>query len=405
MKNIYMKKERLTALLLSLCMVFLVYNCKESTGPELSGDGSSEPGKVRNAKVENVPGGANISYTLPENGNISFVKAVYSTKAKGEQEVKSSIYKDSLAVRGFADTTSKKVKLYTYNGKIKSKPITVTAHPLRPTFKKVFESISIDNAFGGLTLAYGKNNNEENITISLVQDSLGEVLSLQNEYTNKQEGKFNVHGLAPSNYKLGYFIEDAYQNRSDTLFQNITPLYEIKLDKNKFSNAKLPTDSWEPTYNTRFENIYDGFAGEDRNGGYNAETVDSMPLWITIDLGQKAKISRIIIYGLPYWGMYTNDYPKRFELWGSADPNFDDDEAFDDSWFKYGTFETKPQSETGIGISDPYPENGINYQIPDASAFPYARYFRFVVLSTYSGEKGMGIGELDIYGGPKNSSE
>src|SRR5699024_1311078 len=104
---IYMNKWQSIGLLLSLCMFLFLNNCQETSGPGLSNKGDSVPEKTDNVKVENIPGGAHITYDLPESEDMLYIQAVYSTKGLGQQETKSTYYQDSLTIKGFADTTSK----------------------------------------------------------------------------------------------------------------------------------------------------------------------------------------------------------------------------------------------------------------------------------------------------------
>src|SRR3546814_8332243 len=85
-----------------------------------------QPVKVSNVEVENLPGGAKISYTLPTSENILYIKAIYEIRDGVEQEVKSSYYNRSLLIEGFPDTQEYDVKLYTVShGEVESEPLTV----------------------------------------------------------------------------------------------------------------------------------------------------------------------------------------------------------------------------------------------------------------------------------------
>src|SRR3546814_17529019 len=85
-----------------------------------------QPVKVSNVEVENLPGGAKISYTLPTSENILYIKAIYEIRDGVEQEVKSSYYNRSLLIEGFPDTQEYDVKLYTVSrGEVESEPMTV----------------------------------------------------------------------------------------------------------------------------------------------------------------------------------------------------------------------------------------------------------------------------------------
>jgi hypothetical protein len=398
-------KRSLIGLLLILSVAFLLCKCKKYGGPGLSKPHQKDapPAKVSNVKVQGLPGGARISYTLPKSKDLGYVKAVYSTKSGGQQSIKASKYRNSLEIEGFANMDAHKVILYSVSaGKSLSQPVNVTIYPLPPPFISVYNSIIVNNAPGGLSLKYGNNNSNAKLTFVLLQDSAGELSALRREYISKQEGSFNIHGLLAKKYKLGYYIRDKYQNYSDTTFTTFTPHLEVELNRHLFSNAALPTDSWEPRHGN-FSNIWAQEAPASKGSNWVSETVDKMPIWITIDLGQKAKVTRVTLYGIPHWAQFTNSFPKKFALWGSTEPEIADSAHWQksNSWFKYGEFITKPPSPN-YDIDTPYPKNAINLKIKNPYKFSYSRYLRIEVFSTYAGINGMAIGSLDIYGAPKD---
>jgi hypothetical protein len=404
-KKNHKNMRRLTGLALSICMIVALTNCKEANGPTLSnsnGDGGT-PDQVTNVAVENLPGGATISYSLPESESLEYVKAEYSTKNNGEQEVRASRFKNTLTVEGFAEAAAKEVQLISYSvdGNA-SEPVNVTVNPLIPPFETVFNSISLENDFGGIIAQYSENVTNAELTIAVVNDSLGEVLEVQNEYISQQEGTFSVRGLEPNTYNLGYYVRDKYLNRSDTVFSEFTPLFEQELDKSNWSNAMLPTDMWQEPSREFFERIWDNEAGECVCDNWYSRQFDfDAPYWVTIDLGQQVKVSRINLYGHED-GLYSDAYMKEFELWGSADPNTDDGIAFDDTWTQLGSYDTSENAGDNPDTTVPYPDNVEEYVIPDGAAQPYIRYLRFRMISNYSGERRMHIAELDIFGSPQD---
>jgi hypothetical protein len=177
--------------------------------------------------------------------------------------------------------------------------------------------------------------------------------------------------------------------------------YQLQLNKSLWSNAKLPTDTWQHYSHYAFDQLWDNNA---ETGGYSFETnkYDKFPIWFTIDLGQKAKISSFIYYNQPHW---SNEMPKKFVVWGSANPNIDPDNPFNDSWHKLGTYIGKNPNNGTFDPDTPYPENGLTCIIDNADKLPAVQYIRFEVLSTYgggdSGDGWVDIGELTLFGLPQ----
>ena len=67
------------------------------------------PGLVTNVKVENGPGSAIITYSLPKSGSLQYVMAKYNINDNTVREAKSSRYGDTIRVDGFevADSIEK----------------------------------------------------------------------------------------------------------------------------------------------------------------------------------------------------------------------------------------------------------------------------------------------------------
>lgn len=276
--------------------VFLLYSC-ENVRPELPNKGDPAPAKLKVVKVQNIPGGAHIFFTVPKSKSLGWVKAVYTTKANGKQHIKATRYNTSLTVRGFANTKPHKVKLYTVSrGGTPSEPVTVTIHPKTPPFKAVYNSLQVNNTFGGIFVKYSGNVTKAKMSVVFRKKVNGELLPVQTGYISKKKGTLSIHGMEARPYKLAYYVRDRYQNYSDTTFITLTPLFEVELNRHLFSNAKLPTDTWEASAGV-FPSIWDQAACRGGGRGCNSYTSvrkDSMPMWITIDLGQKVKVDRII---------------------------------------------------------------------------------------------------------------
>src|SRR5690606_27495008 len=73
---------------------------------------SKAPGVLTNIEVENLPGGATISYALPDDKDILYVVADYEIRKGVAYDVKSSYYNNSVTVSGFGTTDEYAVNLY-----------------------------------------------------------------------------------------------------------------------------------------------------------------------------------------------------------------------------------------------------------------------------------------------------
>ena len=80
--------------------------CSDDTQDYINYSDSSlpAPAQVLNPASTSIPGGAYITYQIPKDKNLRYVKAVYETQPGKQYEVKSSIYSDTIKVEGYGDT-------------------------------------------------------------------------------------------------------------------------------------------------------------------------------------------------------------------------------------------------------------------------------------------------------------
>ena len=69
------------------------------------------PAPITNISVKNVNGGAIIKYTPSDDVDLLYVKAIFTNTRGEQQEVRSSMYVDSLVIEGLGDTQKREVKL------------------------------------------------------------------------------------------------------------------------------------------------------------------------------------------------------------------------------------------------------------------------------------------------------
>ena len=134
-----MKKIKL---LFALCLLLVsISACKQDIMGPIPNDGTT-PKPVSNATVINLPGGAQITYTLPDDANLLYVKAEYQFQG-ALVNVISSYYKKTILIQGFADTLTHEVKLYAVSrGENASTSISVQIKPLPAPVQKVFASLT-----------------------------------------------------------------------------------------------------------------------------------------------------------------------------------------------------------------------------------------------------------------------
>lgn len=395
-----MKKNFLTiglriAPLIALSFVVLWQGCRKETNAYIDSKAPA-PAQVKEVSITSTPGGAIITYKIPDDPNLLYIKAEYEIQPNVFREAKSTYYSDSIALVGFGDTLTHEVKIYSVGRNQKeSEPLTVEVTPLVPPVISVFESLELDPTFGGVFASF-KNATEASLSMTIIAaDSLGLGTwePLETYYTGESEGGFSARGLDTVRRKFGVYVQDHWHNRSDTLIAYLSPRFEELIPKSKFSALQLPSDNWEPVqpkYN--MENLWDGIELESEN--IFAPWTKPLPEWFSIDLGQKIILSRMKLFqriSYPYNGFWV----KKFAVWGSNTPGDNWD-----NWELLATFDYKTPS----GLPWPqytaddlaYARTGQDFPFPDG--IPAVRYIRVEVIENYSMTGQFAIGELTFWG-------
>ena len=94
--------------------LLLAASCQEEPIGSVPVD-SVAPGAVTEVNVENVPGGANITYTLPDDEDLLYVQAFYTLENGTPANVMSSMYSDTLKIRGYANPADYPVQIVAYD--------------------------------------------------------------------------------------------------------------------------------------------------------------------------------------------------------------------------------------------------------------------------------------------------
>src|SRR5690606_10811983 len=202
---------------LALMLPAIIPGCKETDmHSPVNGNGGS-PSQVKNVSVKNLPGGALISYDLPNEEDLLYVLAKYEIRPGVTREAKSSNYINRLEVNGFGATGDYEVKLYSVGRNEKlSEPVTVQGQPERRPINDAFETIAIKEGFGGMTVTI-KNEYEASLAVEvLTPDSLGILATETTFYTSLEDISLPVRGFDPEERLFGVVLRDRWDNFSDT---------------------------------------------------------------------------------------------------------------------------------------------------------------------------------------------
>lgn len=380
-------------LYISACAGFLLWaGCKEMDRLDHIDPSTAIPAQISDIKVVSTPGGAILTYTLPKDPGLQYVKAVYDIRPGVSMEAKSSIYSDTLMLSGFGDTSQYDIQLYSVGKNERSSaPVTISVKPLLPPVRTVFDSLAIEAAFGGVKMRF-KNPREANVAVILLADTSGQGFwtELQTFYTRAPQGVLSFRGLPPTEKRFAVYLRDRWDNRSDTLFATLTPFFEEIIPK-PFAAVRLPTDTYDPVEpQYPIERMWDGDIGSIFASKHNTLT----PQWFTVDLGVSVVLSRVRMHQrLPNY-TFTGGNVKMYELYGSNDP---DPDGGWNNWHLLGKFSNYQPSGTPtaeeINAAHVLGEDHDLDFVPP----PY-RYVRWKTLATYGGGPQVTIAEIFFWG-------
>jgi hypothetical protein len=279
---------------------------------------TSKPLPVSNVEVHNFNGGAHITYTLPTSENLLYVQAEYKINDVKTRQVKSSYYSDTVTVRGFAQSRDYDVTLWAVSrANVKSDPVVVKVHPDTPPYLMIRPTLEISPDFGGLNIL-ARNPLEETVGIVVITyDSVTQQQEIVDQlYTATDSINHSVRGFRDIPRSFGVYITDEFGNVSDTLRQELTPLFEQVLDKQQFFAYKLPSDNeiaygWDLPY--LWDNKVDAYSA-----GWHTAPGGPLPIVCTFGLGGNFQLSRFMLYERTAEFTYSHGNLRTFTLWGSS---------------------------------------------------------------------------------------
>lgn len=390
---------------LSIAVLIAVSSCEKDLVPKALKSGEA-PGPVKNYTYQSIPGGAIITYDLPEGSDLRYVKATYTLNSGVAREAKSTVYKNTILVDGFANEGDYDIQLNAVGlGDVESAPLIAKIKAGRPSHKLLMDSVKLNSsmyaAFGGFNIDFKNYTQSSMVFHLLAKDASGtNWKEIQTSYSSARVGRIRARGLEPVAAEYAVVVTDRWNNRSDTVSLTLTPLKEA-LITTKFAALTLSNDTWEHhTAQGRARPLVILFDGlRNQNGSiFQTKPTSGLPQWFTFDMTQAFRLSRFILYpDIPPSdrNVYAAGQPQEFELWGSNSPT-----ASFDSWTLVGNFKSSKPSGSPLGIvtADDIAQAraGEEYEVEgNAGSF---RYWRFKTISTWGNVLYLQLAELTFYG-------
>lgn len=395
---------------LNIIWVFMlltfVFSCKEQPVGQYPVD-KIAPQSVANPVVQNTKGGAILTYDLPNEADLLFVKAIFTLPNGKQKIVETSAFTNSLVINGFAKSAKATVQLIAVDkSRNESKPVNVEIEPLDSPIFDVFASTNIVAGFGGVKLSWSNSDKTDIVVGVLAKNAEGKYESLENFYTSVATGLGVVRGLKAEPTEFGVFVRDIYDNYTDTLFTTLTPWSEQQLDKKLFKAMTLASFFTLSSYGSSNMGVLwdDVWTNANTNTTmYYVNTTTTEKIFITFDMGVSAKLSRFKFWGRTTW-YFNLHHPKEFEIWGTNDPIVanGDRNSFAGWQLLTSGISTKPSGPDVLADNLLTSEDralalaGEEFEFPLEA--PVVRYVRFRCVRTWTDSKSMFLSELTFWG-------
>ena len=394
-----MKTIKILAIL--LIPIITLIGCKDDENQD-----STPPGILTIENITPTNGGGIISYTLPDDSDILFVRAEYTNSLGIDVYRVSSSHNDSIEIDGLNQNTPVQVRLFVIDeNENMSQPVEVEFTPLPSFIFLVQESISIAPELGGVKIEWD-NIAEKTVYVHLhiVNGGEEEIRILS---SNSASESIFVRGLESVEMTFLTKVEDFDGNITDLEEKaTLTPLFEEMIDKSTWtlmSQLSVNGNAWEGETTAFWDDIVDTaetnsdnsyfIIWRDQNGG----TLD-WPLDIVINLNKNVRIHRFKVWqrafwyngptGIPYY--YQEENMRSFDLYASNNSV---------DWTLLGQFD----------IGDPSDENGnIPQDFIDAAADGHDfdlegvsekfNYLKFSITSNYGSDTYVHGSEITLWG-------
>lgn len=361
------------------------------------------PGQVTNVKIENGPGSAIITYTLPKSQDLQYVLAKYSINKEIVREAKSSRYGDTIRVDGFNKEGEYQVELFSVSKSEKlSEPVVIKVNPSEPTFRTIAKSMSIREDFGGMNVTFQNPEESKIAVVILTKDNNDEFSPTETFYTAIKNGSFSVRGYEPELRTFGVYIKDRWNNHSDTVYKEVKPLFEKILDKSKFRQYVLPGDQ-PAAWGWVMSNMWDNKLGEP--GFHTLQGALPRPHKFTFDLGALVKLSRFKLLQRTGDWFYAHGNPKEWRMYGSA--TVPDASGEMDKWIKLmDCYSVKPSGLPVGQVSDDDRNHangidGLGEEFNFPLNAPPVRYIRMEIIKNWGNTDFFHALELTFWGDPQ----
>ncbi|UOB17968.1 DUF4959 domain-containing protein [Abyssalbus ytuae] len=388
-----------------MSLVITVFGCEEEQGPTPLEHNTTPPGIVSNVVVENLPGKVRLEYTLPDDDDLLYIVTRYTLENGTKMEVKASYYQNSMLLEGFTGLSEQEISIYAVNkSETESAPVMVTVAPLEAPIFTIFNSLETSADFGGVHIE-ADNPTEEDIALLVMQKNVeGDWEPLPTSiYTSAGEISKSIRGFEPVSQDFAFAVRDRWLNTTDTLFTEITPIFEMQMPREEMNPITLPNDAELIASHTEVRDLFNGGYLEWYDSYFTSRTIDVGNHLVTWDIGRQTKLSRLRIWQFsePIGGQRLYYYlgaMRYFRIWGANELNDGDLSG----WTLLGEYEVIKPSGLPYAQEDNNDlvaaQDGVDYEISIDK--PAVRYLRIECIENWAGGQYMAVSEVEVYGNP-----
>jgi len=394
-----MKTNKILSIL--LFSLVILFSCKDDESND-----STPPGSLTVENITPTNGGGIISYVLPDDLDILFVRAEY-TNSLGEDVYRvSSSHNNFIEIDGLNQNSPVQVRLFVVDeNENMSQPVEVEFTPLPSFIFLVQESITITPDLGGVKIEW-ENIAEKTVYVHLhIENGSDEDIRILS--SNSLNESVFVRGLESVEMTFLTKVEDFDGNITDLEEKaTLTPLFEEMIDKSTWtlmSQLSVNGNAWEgettafwddvvDTAETNSDNSY-FIIWRDQNGG-----TLNWPLDIVINLNKNVRIHRFKVWqrafwyggptGVPYY--YQEENLRSFDLYASNNSV---------DWTLLGQYDIGDPSDENGNIPQDYIDaaaNGHDFDLEGVS--DKFRYLKFSITSNFGSDTYVHGSEITLWG-------
>ena len=281
-------------------------------------------GPITEYTITPINGGAEITYTIPNDPDIMYVMVEYERNGKIYTE-KSSVHKNLLTIEGFHRQNKVKATLYKVNRyEQRSAPLMIEFEPLESLIDITFNSLKLQTSFGGIVGVWDNPKGTElGVRLMTYDDSLyNDLVTREMYYSQMIEEKHSFRGYEAVETTFALSFEDKWGNSSDTIRYTTTPFFETMIPK-PYADARstIPYDNVSNLSGRNTGTLWDNIVN---TSGHGWLTNPGNPgLSMTIDMKQVAKLSRIIHHPYHINAPYGQANITEMEVWATDKLDYD----------------------------------------------------------------------------------